>query len=188
MENINEHRRDYLREILYLKIPPKPLKKTIFLIFPLIVFFISFNAHIAIASPILPPTSVINEGHKYTLHAVDRQGGYYYVEKLRILHRYDSKTDNWDRDLFTISFFSPSIIKVVHVTRNDYLFVGLRNGTLFRSIDGGRTFTVSWQWHQGGYFHMEWGIASDNAWILIGEYGLKNTSRHVCASKNWGDT
>jgi len=156
------------------------LSKTV-VIFAVLLFILPNNIG-TVTLETLSETSIIFEDHRYTLHSVDGHGNRYYVETSKHLHLYNPKTGKWKRDILTTS----SHIKIVHVTQNNYLFVGLRNGTLFRSIDGGQTFTVSWQWDRGGYYHSDWSIASDDRWILIGEYGQKNTSRRVGASNNWG--
>ena len=123
------------------------------------------------------------ENYNYTLHAVDGQGRYYYVEKLRELHRFCPETDRWEMTLFKSVF----PITTVHVTENNCLFIGLRNGSIHRSKDCGNTFTLTHEWHTGGYCHTSWSIVSNDNWILIGEYGAKNNTRHVCASDDCGD-
>lgn len=75
----------------------------------------------------------------------------------------------------------------VHVTYNNLIFVGLRNGQVYRSVDEGITFTAVHEWSRGGY-SLFWSFASDETWILIGEYGAKNDTRRVCASKDDGET
>ena len=124
------------------------------------------------------------EDHNYTLHTVDGQGKYYYVEKNRKLHRYCPETDSWEMDLFK----HPSAITTVHATVNNKIFVGLEDGTIYRSIDGGNSFTITYEWQAGGFCHPTWSIASSEKWVLIGEYGTKDKNRQVCASNNWGDT
>jgi len=74
----------------------------------------------------------------------------------------------------------------VHVTVNNYIFVGLRGGKIYRSSDGGYNFTEVYEWKNNGHCHT-WSIASDEKWILIGEYGRKIVPRRVIASKDWGD-
>ena len=122
------------------------------------------------------------EDHEYTLYTVDEQGKYYYVERGGNLHRYDSKTDSWEMDLL----ISHSLIRMVHVTANNYIFVGLLNGTVYRSINGGKTYTVTHEWQKNGHSR-EWSIASDEEWVLLGEYGDKIKPRQVYASDDWGD-
>lgn len=123
------------------------------------------------------------EDHNYTLHTVDEQGKYYYVEKNQKLHRYCPETDNWEIDLFKHT----SAIMTVHATVNNKIFVGLEDGTIYRSIDGGDNFTITYEWQAGGFCHPTWSIASSEKWVLIGEYGTKDKNRRVCASEDWGD-
>lgn len=129
---------------------------------------------------------LIFEDHSYTLHDFDGQGRYYYIDfEERKLHRYSPQTEKWEKQLF--KFTSPSPIMTVHLTINNYIFVGLQNGTIYRSTDGGNSFSLNYEWQAGGYSR-EWSIASDEKWILIGEYGMKNNIRRVCATDDWGDT
>lgn len=126
--------------------------------------------------------SVVFEDHKYTLHDVDSDGKYYYVEKGWHLHRFYPETKKWEKNLFNAS----SLIMTVHVTVNNYIFVGVRSGEIYRSSDGGNSFSIIYEWQKGGHCHT-WSIASDEKWILIGEYGMKVMPRRVIASNSWGD-
>ncbi|MFX0203150.1 MAG: WD40/YVTN/BNR-like repeat-containing protein, partial [Candidatus Hodarchaeota archaeon] len=154
---------------------------------PTTILFVSIILTIVFTIPVdektIPEIPVIFEDHWYTLHAVDRHGKYYYVED-RKLHRYSPEIQSWEMDLFY--YFSS--IRVVHVTVNNYIFVGYGDGAIYRSIDGGNNFTLTYKWKTGGHCHAEWSITSDDHWILIGEYGLKIAPRKVCASNDWGDT
>jgi len=118
---------------------------------------------------------IIFKDNKYTLYAVDGLE-YYYVDNGKHLHRYFLETEKWEMNLLN----SSSLLMNVHVTVNNYIFVGINSCKLYRSIDGRNNFTISYEWQQGGSYR-PWGIASDKDWIINGEYGIKIIPPSLCA-------